>query len=67
MLKFENERTSQFLQSVVSHVDIGLLSFDMNGRIEIYNRAAKRYFDVQQPQLLSSLKTTNDELFKIYK
>ena len=64
-VKIQNERTSQFLQSVVSHVDIGLLSFDMNGRIEIYNRAAKRYFDVQQPQQLSSLKTTNDELFKV--
>ena len=64
-VKIQNERTSQFLQSVVSHVDIGLLSFDLNGRIEIYNRAAKRYFDVQQPQHLSSLETSNDELFKV--
>ena len=64
-VKIENERTSQFLQSVVDHVDIGLLSFDMNGKIEIYNRAAKRYLNVQQPQQLSSLKTMNDEIFKI--
>src|SRR5450759_2143209 len=64
-VKIENERTSQFLQSVVAHVDIGLLSFDMNGRIEIYNRAAKRYLIVQQPRQLSSLKTMNDELFKV--
>ena len=64
-VKFENERTSHFLQTVVEHVDIGLLSFDMNGRIEIYNKAAKRYFNVQQPAQLSSLKTKNDEIFKI--
>ena len=64
-VKIQNERTSQFLQSVVSHVDIGLLSFDLNGRMEIYNKAAKRYFDVQQPQQLSYLKTTNVELFKV--
>jgi two-component system nitrogen regulation sensor histidine kinase NtrY len=64
-VKIENERTSQFLQSVVDHVDIGLLSFDMNGNIEIYNRAAKRYLNVQQPRQLSSLKTINDEIFKI--
>jgi two-component system, NtrC family, nitrogen regulation sensor histidine kinase NtrY len=63
--KIENERTSQFLQSLVDHVDIGLLSFDMNGRIEIYNSAAKKYLDNQQLQKLSSLKTKNDELFKI--
>ena len=64
-VKIENERTSQFLQSVVEHVDIGLLSFDQNGEIDIYNRAAKKYFNVQQPQQLSSLKTKNDEIFKI--
>ena len=63
--KIENERTSQFLQSVVDHVDIGLLSFDMNGRIGIYNRAAKKYLKVQQPLQLSSLETNNDEIFKI--
>jgi two-component system, NtrC family, nitrogen regulation sensor histidine kinase NtrY len=64
-VKIENERTGHFLQSVVDHVDIGLLSFDMNGQIEIYNRAAKRYLNVQQPRHLSSLKTLNDEIFKI--
>jgi two-component system, NtrC family, nitrogen regulation sensor histidine kinase NtrY len=64
-VKIENERTSHFLQTVVDHVDVGLLSFDTNGRIEINNRAAKRYFNVQQPRQLSSLKTIDDELFKI--
>ena len=64
-VKIENERTSQFLQSVVSHVDIGLLSFDTNGRIGIYNNAAKRYLKTQQFQFLSSVKPVNDELFEI--
>jgi two-component system, NtrC family, nitrogen regulation sensor histidine kinase NtrY len=64
-VKIENERTSHFLQSVVDHVDIGLLSFDMNGKIEIYNKAAKRYLNVHQPMQLSSLQTMNDEIFKI--
>jgi nitrogen fixation/metabolism regulation signal transduction histidine kinase len=64
-VKIENERTSHFLQSVVDYVDIGLLSFDMNGTIGIYNVAAKRYLNVQQPLQLSSLKTMDDELFKI--
>jgi nitrogen fixation/metabolism regulation signal transduction histidine kinase len=50
---------------VVDHVDVGLLSFDMDGSIEIYNRAAKRYLTVQQPRQLSSLKTIDDDLFKI--
>ncbi|MFH0843295.1 MAG: ATP-binding protein [Bacteroidota bacterium] len=62
--KIENERTSQFLQSVVDHVDTGLLSFDTNGRIGILNRTAKRYLNVQQLWQLSSLETIDDEMFK---
>jgi two-component system nitrogen regulation sensor histidine kinase NtrY len=64
-VKIENERTGHFLHTVVEHVDIGLLSFDMNGKIEIYNRAAKRYLNVQRPRQLSSLKSMNDEIFNI--
>jgi len=66
-VKIENERTSHFLQSLVDHVDIGLLSFDMNGRIEIYNRAAKKYLNVKQPPHLSSFEKTNNEIFNILK
>lgn len=64
-VKIENERTSQFLQSIVDHVDIGLLSFDMHGRTEIYNKAAMKYLKVQQLPEISLLKPVNDEIYKI--
>jgi two-component system nitrogen regulation sensor histidine kinase NtrY len=64
-VKIENERTSQFLQSLVDHVDIGLLSYDGNGKIEIFNRAAKQYLNIQQPSQLSTIEWKNEELFKI--
>jgi two-component system, NtrC family, nitrogen regulation sensor histidine kinase NtrY len=65
--RIENERTGHFLQTVVEHADIGLLSFDSTGEIEIYNRAVKRYFNVQKPQQLSSLTALNDEILEIVK
>jgi nitrogen fixation/metabolism regulation signal transduction histidine kinase len=64
-VKIENEKSSQFLQSVVDHVDIGLLSFDSNGRIDIYNKAARKFMKYQQLQQLSSLETLDIELYKI--
>lgn len=64
-VKIENERTRHFLQMVVDHIDIGLLSFDTNGHIEIYNRAAKRYLVSQQPAQLSSFQHKNDEIYSI--
>lgn len=63
--RIENEQTSHFLQSVVDHVDIGLLSFDANGNIDIYNRAAKRYLAIQEPRQLSSFKIVNNEMYTI--
>ncbi len=66
-VKIENERTSQFMRSLVDHVDIGLLSFDKDGRIEICNRTARRYLNGQQPRELSSLKTKNDEYLRDHK
>jgi two-component system nitrogen regulation sensor histidine kinase NtrY len=64
-VKIENERANHFLLSVVDHVDIGLLSFDNTGKIEIVNRAAKRYLNIQHPRQLSSIETKNFALFKI--
>ena len=64
-VKIENEKTSHFLQSLVDHVDIGLISFDKNGKIEIYNRTAYRYIKIQQPRQLSSIEMKNDEIFSI--
>jgi two-component system nitrogen regulation sensor histidine kinase NtrY len=63
--KIENERTGNFLHSLVDHIDIGLISFDNNGKIEIYNRAAVRYIKVQQPRQISTLEMKNEVIFKI--
>jgi nitrogen fixation/metabolism regulation signal transduction histidine kinase len=63
--KIENEKSSHFLQSLVDHVDIGLISFDKMGKIEIYNKAAYRYIKIPQPRQLSSIETKNDEIFGI--
>jgi two-component system, NtrC family, nitrogen regulation sensor histidine kinase NtrY len=64
-IKIQNERTSQFLQSVVDHVDIGLLSFDLDGKIGVYNKAAKKYLKAEQPQQLSSFIAPDSDLVSI--
>jgi nitrogen fixation/metabolism regulation signal transduction histidine kinase len=63
--KIENERTGQFLESIVDHVDIGLLSIDINGIIGIYNRAAKKYLNFQNPWQIAAPDNMRDEIFNI--
>jgi len=64
-VKIENERTSHFLKCIVDHVDIGLLAFDEKGNVRIYNRAIKRYINIQQPRQLLSFKAIDEDLFSI--
>jgi two-component system, NtrC family, nitrogen regulation sensor histidine kinase NtrY len=64
-VKLENEKSAQFLNSVVDHIDSGLLSIDLNGEIKIFNQAAKKYFNVLQPVKLSALGSTDEGLSAI--
>lgn len=40
--RFEREESIKYLQTVVEHVGIGLISFNAKGNVELYNRAAKK-------------------------
>lgn len=42
----EKEEQYQYLQTVMQHVNIGLISFRSNGEVEMINTAAKRLLDV---------------------
>ncbi len=74
----EKEEHYHYLQTVVQHVGIGLLSYDQNGEIDLYNGAAKRmlrypnprsirafeYFSPEFVSVLSSIKTGERRLVK---
>jgi nitrogen fixation/metabolism regulation signal transduction histidine kinase len=51
-IKTENEKIRQFLQTVVDHVDVGLLAFDQDNKILIYNKAAGKYFKAGNMEVL---------------
>jgi len=40
-VKMEKEMEQQYFQYTIKHVDTGLISFDENGRVEVFNEAAK--------------------------
>jgi two-component system nitrogen regulation sensor histidine kinase NtrY len=78
-LKIESITRNQYLQNVVDHVGIGLLSFDENENIDILNNAAKNLvkipairkldrlgkIDNSLPQLLRELKPGEQKLIKL--
>ncbi len=60
--RIESERAGHFLQSVIDHIDTGLLSVVETGRTGICNRAARKYVNIQKSSLVSSPVNDNDEI-----
>lgn len=59
--KHENYR---YLQTVVQHIGIGLISFNQDGEVELINTAAKRLFDIPTLRNIQALKKVSKPLFK---
>ncbi len=64
----EKEANIQFLNTLVQHIDVGIICYDFNENIEILNNAAIRLLDVYRLRELSNLKgTAVDRLYFILK
>ncbi|OGU54229.1 MAG: histidine kinase [Ignavibacteria bacterium RBG_13_36_8] len=67
IVKFQNTRSEKeehyrYLQTVMQHVGVGLISFDQNGKVEFINNAAKKILRVQHLANLEGLNKISVEL-----
>lgn len=67
--KFKEERAEKqehyrYLQTVVRHIGIGLISFNHKGEVELINTAAKRLFDIPTLRNIKGLKKISGPLFE---
>ena len=58
----EKEGHSQYLQTIVQHVGIGLLVFRPDGEVELINNAAKRLLRVPWLKTITALKAVSEDL-----
>ncbi len=61
-LKIDSINKNLYLQNLVDHVGIGLISFDDNGNIEIFNNAAKKLIGVRRAANLKVLERVEKNL-----
>jgi two-component system nitrogen regulation sensor histidine kinase NtrY len=50
------------LQTVVEHIRVALISFKVNGEIDIYNQSARNLFNIAYASNISDLNTFSEEL-----
>ena len=58
----EKEEHYRYLQTIVEHVGIGLLSFQRDGEVQLINKAAKQLLKVPRLKNIKSLGTFSQEL-----
>jgi nitrogen fixation/metabolism regulation signal transduction histidine kinase len=68
--EFKKERSEKqehfrYLQTVVQHVGIGLISFNHKGEVELINTAAKRLFQIPTLRNIQALGSISEPLLKV--
>ncbi len=58
----EKEENFRFLQTVIQHIGVGLISFNVDGQIEFINNAAKRLFNITHISNISMLNSASEGL-----
>lgn len=61
----EKEENWQYLKTVVQHVNIGLLSYDEIGKVELLNNAAKRFFNTSHLNNIHELAKYEKDLYEV--
>ncbi len=62
-LRVEKESRHQYLNTVIDHINIGLISYNENGEITLINRAAKNILHKPHFKKIGSLKDTDPNLY----
>lgn len=60
----EKHESYRYLQTVVQHIGIGLISFTQDGKVELFNTAAKRLFNTPRLLHIESLKKISNSLYE---
>lgn len=63
-VRSEKEATTQYFQSVVQHIGIGIITFKKTGEVQLINNAAKRLMQVPSLAHVEHLSTEAPELAK---
>jgi two-component system nitrogen regulation sensor histidine kinase NtrY len=58
----EKETQYRYLQTLVQHIGLGILSFDQTGKVDLINNAAKRLLRVTHLRNINSLKSFSSPL-----
>jgi two-component system nitrogen regulation sensor histidine kinase NtrY len=66
-IRAEKEAQYHYLKTIVQHVGIGIITFNKEGEIQIFNRAARELLQINQVKNLNQLKLVSEPLVEAIK
>ncbi|MCU7496555.1 MAG: GHKL domain-containing protein [Ignavibacteria bacterium] len=63
-IRNEKEEHARFLQTVIQHIGLGLISFQQDGKVELINNSAKRLLRVNTLLNINSLQDENSSVLE---
>ena len=58
----EKEESFNYLQTAVQHISIGIISFNKNGEVDLYNNAVKRLLKIKNLRNICELKNVREDI-----
>lgn len=64
-LRLDAETNYQYLQTVVNHVDVGILCFDKTGKVNLVNKSARDFLGLPNMRSLDSLRKIDTGFYEL--
>ncbi len=64
-VRAEREATLHFIQAIIQHINVGILSYSSEGKIELINQAANKLLSIYKITHISSIKTQHPEIYDL--
>ncbi len=64
-VRAEREATLHFIQAIIQQINVGILSYNAEGKIEIINQAANKLLAIYKISHISSIKTHHPEIYEL--
>lgn len=64
-VRAEREATLHFVEAIIQQINVGILSYNSDGKIEIINQAANKLLSIYKISHISSIKTHHPEIYNL--
>jgi len=64
-VRAEREATLHFIQAIIQQINVGILSYNTDGKIELINQAANKLLSIYKLSHISSIKSQHPDIYQL--